>query len=63
MDHDYVIKEQNKRKVEFLNLLEDFIKKSEIIDKETPWSVSEPSWWLKMTDIQKDCIEARKKIK
>ena len=36
----------------YKQLLTEIIAKIDEIDKETPWRISEPKWWLKMMDLR-----------
>jgi hypothetical protein len=55
---------QSECKEEFIKLLNHFMARIDEIDKATPWSVSEPDWWMEMMDYKTkayDTIIARSK--
>lgn len=54
---------QENCKNQFLVILEDQIKDIELIDKATPYTYSEPEWWLDMMEIQKLMYKFKKKYK
>ena len=47
---------QDECKQRFFELCEEFSKNITEIDNQTPWSETEPSWWLEMREIQKHVL-------
>lgn len=48
-------------KQEFLNELDNFIKKLDEIDKKTPWKPVEPIWWCDLADLSRQMIKIKQK--
>lgn len=50
-------------KEKFQTELNNFIEVIDKIDKETPWSVVEPDWWVDMIEIRQLCHKVLSKHK
>jgi len=48
---------QNECKEKWLELRQRILDEIKALDKETPWSESEPKWWLEMRQVQKEIIK------
>ena len=49
---------QSEARNEFLKECAAFVEKINVIDKQTPWSDSEPSWWLDMMAMRDAALTA-----
>ena len=53
-------KTQDDCRIDFIDAMEDFHRKLDEIDYNTPWSETPPEWWLNMMNIYRDLAKVRK---
>lgn len=56
-------KDQSQCKNDYIKVLINYIKQIDIINSETPWSASEPSWWNEMMISQRHAQDLLKRLK